>query len=332
MSEAEFKYFISYARADTEFVLELAKELRAVRVNIWLDKLDILGGQRWDRAVEEALKSCQGMIAVLSPDEVSYALEQGKLIIPLQLRACDIPFRLRRVQYVDYTKESGFPDLLRALRTKPRFVMEPLAEGEEPVPETITFGIDEIESGFHHPIELTEVKTPVRREQIAEPPTTWRSAMPTQPVINVDRDGGVIAAEELSPRGNPFPGSISSAIVRVEKYGASALTGIIVGTLVGLIGWTIFDKAWWLGGFYTGAGVAIAVRICHTRPQLIAVVLVGAVVGWVLVAGFFGYYVFPYRVFSVVAIVDGALIGAPLGAVLFGLSRLMVLRRRDTNG
>ena len=59
------QYFFSYARKDAAFVLRLAKELREVGINLWLDQLDILGGQHWDRAVEEALQTCQGMIAVL---------------------------------------------------------------------------------------------------------------------------------------------------------------------------------------------------------------------------------------------------------------------------
>jgi hypothetical protein len=122
----ELTYFFSYARDDSEVVLKLATELRAVGARLWLDQLDILAGQRWDRAVEDALVTCQGMIAVLSPasvvsqnvmDEVSYALEEGKLVVPILLRPCAIPFRLRRVQYVDLTAnyETGFSHLLRAL-------------------------------------------------------------------------------------------------------------------------------------------------------------------------------------------------------------------------
>ena len=67
----ELKYFFSYARIDSEFVLQLAKELREVGANLWLDQLDILGGQHWDSTVEQALKSCKGMIAVLSPEAVA---------------------------------------------------------------------------------------------------------------------------------------------------------------------------------------------------------------------------------------------------------------------
>ena len=122
----ELKYFFSYTRKDSEFVLKLAKELRAVGANLWLDQLDILGGQHWDSTVEKALKSCKGMIAVLSPesvasdnvmDEVSYALNEGKLVVPVLIRPCNIPYRLQRLQYIDFTAdyETGFTQLLRAL-------------------------------------------------------------------------------------------------------------------------------------------------------------------------------------------------------------------------
>jgi hypothetical protein len=122
------KLFFSYAREDSEFVLKLARELRDAGVNLWLDQLDIRGGHRWDEAVQAALESCQGMVAVLSPsavasqnflDEVSYALEERKQVIPLLYRECGIPFRLRRVQYVNFTSsyEDGFADLLRALES-----------------------------------------------------------------------------------------------------------------------------------------------------------------------------------------------------------------------
>jgi hypothetical protein len=129
MSVEEIKYFLSYTRQDSAFVLKLATELREAGVNLWLDKLDIVGGQRWDRAVEAALETCQGMIAVLSPqalashnvmDEVSYALEKEKLVVPILFRYCDIPFRLRRVQHIDFTTgyEMGFSQLLRALQSE----------------------------------------------------------------------------------------------------------------------------------------------------------------------------------------------------------------------
>ena len=86
------KLFFSYARADSEFVLKLAEDLRSSGINLWLDQLDIPGGARWDRSVEEALKVSPSLLVVLSPasvtsdnvmDEVSFGLETHKRIVPI---------------------------------------------------------------------------------------------------------------------------------------------------------------------------------------------------------------------------------------------------------
>ena len=119
-------YFVSYSRKDSEFVLRLVTDLRRAGADLWLDQLDITGGQLWDDEIEAALESCAGVLAVLSPealgsrnfkDEISFALEEDKAIVPVVYRSCKVPFRLRRLQRVDFseTYESGFDDLLRAL-------------------------------------------------------------------------------------------------------------------------------------------------------------------------------------------------------------------------
>jgi hypothetical protein len=120
------EYFFSYSRKDSPFVLRLANELRARGASVWVDQLDIVAGERWDEAVERALQSCPALVLVLSPeavgsqnlmDEVSYALEKHKRILPVLYRECEIPFRLRRVQHVDFTGdyETGFRHLCRVL-------------------------------------------------------------------------------------------------------------------------------------------------------------------------------------------------------------------------
>lgn len=50
-------------------------------------------------------------------DEVSFALEEKKTVIPVVYRDCTIPFRLRRVQYVDFRHDyaRGLKELLRIL-------------------------------------------------------------------------------------------------------------------------------------------------------------------------------------------------------------------------
>jgi len=118
--------FFSYARSDSDFALKLARDLRKAGADVWLDQLDIKSGSRWDLTIEIALKESSKMLVILSPDsvssnnvmdEVSFALEEGKTVIPVLFRSCDIPFRLRRLQHADFTKnyDEALNNLLLAL-------------------------------------------------------------------------------------------------------------------------------------------------------------------------------------------------------------------------
>ena len=118
--------FFSYSRADSEFVLNLAKSLRAAGANIWLDQLDIKPGTRWDKSIEKALDTSNTLLVVLSKsavestnvmDEVSFALEEKKKVVPVLLEPCTIPFRLRRLQFADFSKDKlkGIDTLIDAL-------------------------------------------------------------------------------------------------------------------------------------------------------------------------------------------------------------------------
>jgi hypothetical protein len=107
--------FISYSRADSEFAMELTKELRSSGFNIWLDQLDIPTGCRWDDEVEKALFQCDIFLVILTPqsiasnnvkDEVGYVIDSNKRILPVLLKNATMPFRLRRFQYVDFTGKS----------------------------------------------------------------------------------------------------------------------------------------------------------------------------------------------------------------------------------
>jgi hypothetical protein len=122
--------FFSYCREDSEFALKLAGDLKAAGVTVWLDQLDIAPGQRWDRAVEDALENCSRLVVLLSPaavnstnvmDEVSFALEERKTIVPVIYRDCTVPFRLRRVQRADFRQDyaHGLQELIRTLIPRP---------------------------------------------------------------------------------------------------------------------------------------------------------------------------------------------------------------------
>ncbi|WP_034260471.1 toll/interleukin-1 receptor domain-containing protein [Altibacter lentus] len=131
--------FFSYSRENSDFVLELAKKLRNAGALVWLDQLDIKTGERWDKSIEQALSASDVLMVVLSKasvesnnvmDEVSYALEEGKKVLPILLEECDVPFRLRRLQFADFSQnpEDGMKVLIAALDLD-RDKVAPVAEG-----------------------------------------------------------------------------------------------------------------------------------------------------------------------------------------------------------
>ncbi|HSL44989.1 MAG TPA: SUMF1/EgtB/PvdO family nonheme iron enzyme [Anaerolineales bacterium] len=116
--------FISYSRADSGFAVRLAKDLKSAGYDVWLDQLDIPTGARWDDEVEFALEACTTFMVVLSPesiqsqnvkDEVGFAIDAGKNILPVKIKSGDIPFRLRRFQYVDFTNQP-YEDSLKEMK------------------------------------------------------------------------------------------------------------------------------------------------------------------------------------------------------------------------
>ncbi len=101
------RVFISYARKDQDYVHKLAKQLRGVGVDLWIDQ-EIAPGMNWDQQIEAALNECDQMLLVFSSaalksenvhDEWSYFLEQGKAVHIFVYQDCELPFRLRRRQY-----------------------------------------------------------------------------------------------------------------------------------------------------------------------------------------------------------------------------------------
>jgi len=128
--------FVSYARSDEEFVLRLCKDLRSSGAAIWLDTLDIQAGEKWDQEIARGLSECGRMLVVLSPrsvasqnvlDEVGYALSQKRQIIPALIRDCEVPYRLSRIQYIDFRADydKGLRDTLLALGSPPGAPAQP---------------------------------------------------------------------------------------------------------------------------------------------------------------------------------------------------------------
>ncbi|MEW5960465.1 MAG: TIR domain-containing protein [Chloroflexota bacterium] len=109
--------FVSYSHQDKDFVLRLVKDLRQRGVDVWFDQDIIPGEIPWDDQVQAALKLCTQFLIVLSPsstaskivkDELAFALNKGKPVVPLLHKECvsdDIPLRITRLQYIDFTAD-----------------------------------------------------------------------------------------------------------------------------------------------------------------------------------------------------------------------------------
>ena len=118
--------FFSYSRTDSAFVMKLANDLRDAGADIWVDVTDIKPGEDWAASIEAALNAAPRMIVLLTPesvassnvrDEISYALNKRKTVIPLLIKECAIPLRIISLHHIDFTQDyqKGLNQLLKAL-------------------------------------------------------------------------------------------------------------------------------------------------------------------------------------------------------------------------
>lgn len=118
--------FVSYNRKESEFALKLSRDLIERGLNIWIDQTSILPGKRWDMEIENAMISASSVLVILSKtsassenvlDEISYAFQHNKSIIPVLTETCNIPIRLTRLQHIDFRKDypTAFNKLMEVL-------------------------------------------------------------------------------------------------------------------------------------------------------------------------------------------------------------------------
>lgn len=116
--------FLAYVEEDTPTVIKIYEFLDHLGFRPWMDKVKLLAGQNWPRAIEGAIETADFFIACLSRKSVSkrgtfqsemrYALDcarrvplDGIFFIPLRLEECRVPSSIRQhIQYVD-----AFPEL-----------------------------------------------------------------------------------------------------------------------------------------------------------------------------------------------------------------------------
>lgn len=130
--------FISYAREDYDFALKIYNDLKGAGYKPWLDKKDLLPGQRWKIAIKEAITNSSFFIALLSNNSITkrgHIQEEFKIgfeildsipeshshvfFIPVRIEDCSPNIdRLQQIHWADLfpTYEEGFSKILLVLK------------------------------------------------------------------------------------------------------------------------------------------------------------------------------------------------------------------------
>ena len=140
-------YFLSYCRADGDFALRMAKDLRDHGVAMWVDQFDIRPSEHWDRAIERALRCSRGIVVIVSPrsvesdnvmDEIAFAIASGKTVLPVMIENSVLPLRIVRMHLIDATQnyEAALQQCVKELQ-RPRDGQPP-GEASTPARQTVS--------------------------------------------------------------------------------------------------------------------------------------------------------------------------------------------------
>jgi TIR domain len=125
--------FISYAREDKHRIIRLGRALRSSGLRTWIDVENIVPGERWEAAVEKALRQADFILVCISTHSVSkrgFAQREIKralhaeeemladdiFLVPVLLDSSEIPFALQPFQWVDATSNAGFAAVTAAIK------------------------------------------------------------------------------------------------------------------------------------------------------------------------------------------------------------------------
>lgn len=236
-------YFLSYARADETTALKFADDLIAAGVQVWVDQYDIRPSQHWDRAVEAAVRSCEGMIVVLSPrsaasptvaDEVSVAIDMKKDLIPILIEPCVLPLRMTRMHFIDAARDydGALRRCLAAIQGQARAAAQPAPEARNALPAQVLADAERRLTGYIGPI----AKVLVRQAGIwatseAELYAELATHLPTEAErtsflgwIGQPRSDGEVVTPRNPPPGAPTPAGEAAFTPQMLEAITRALT------------------------------------------------------------------------------------------------------------
>jgi formylglycine-generating enzyme required for sulfatase activity len=132
-NESVPRIFLCHAKEDKARVRELYHQLKAAGYHPWLDKYDLLPGQRWWPEIKKIITNTNNLVVVclsqnsitkrgVVQQEIKRALDvweqmpEGAIyLIPACLEPCEVPDSLSDLQWVDLFEPDGFEYLTRSL-------------------------------------------------------------------------------------------------------------------------------------------------------------------------------------------------------------------------
>ncbi|MGD1892588.1 MAG: TIR domain-containing protein [Cyclobacteriaceae bacterium] len=111
MENNQPKVFISYSSSDNDFAELMKMKLEQSSINVWRDVHEISAGEVWRNEIDYGLLNSDTIIVILNKNsanssyvtyEWSFALGNGKNIIPILMEECEIHPRMKVLQYFDF--------------------------------------------------------------------------------------------------------------------------------------------------------------------------------------------------------------------------------------
>lgn len=139
--------FISHSSKDNPAVMEIAEDLEAQHIPLWVDFDRLRVGEKWYKKIEAAIDACVGFLVVISTDsrradwvmrETLYALQVRKPVFIARIDHVPMPLLLVDRQYIDLMDDYdyGIVRLQNALR---HALDNPLETGDpKPLPHGVS--------------------------------------------------------------------------------------------------------------------------------------------------------------------------------------------------
>ena len=160
------RVFISYSHKDRLFAKKIADKLSENGVEVWIDIYDISVGANIAEKINNALKSVDYFIVILSKEStrsnsVGYELsailmnevtKKETIVIPLLIEDCEIPTSLKDRLYIDFRNDftSNFQRLLHSIYLSKKDSYKDNKQKNNSVVKTYEYEISSLQNEFRN--------------------------------------------------------------------------------------------------------------------------------------------------------------------------------------